>query len=126
MHRSRLFGIFIDTPTGEAQAAADFWSAAFGVPARPVPGEEEFITLHDAFPKLAVDVQAVGAAARYHVDIESDDVHAEVDRLIGAGAVVETDHGGHVTLRAPGGHLFCVVPVQSDPPLFDAEARSWP
>ena len=126
MHRSRLFGIFIDTPAADAPAAAAFWSAAFGVPARPVPGEEEFITLHEPFPGLAVDVQSVGAPARYHVDFESDDVRAEVDRLVAAGAEVETDHGGHVTLRAPGGHLFCVVPVQSEQALFDADARTWP
>ena len=124
MHRSRLFGIFIDTPTGEAQAAADFWSAALGASAAPVPGEEEFLALHDPFPGLAIDVQAVDAAPRYHVDIETDDVAAEVARLTGLGAVVEVDHGGHRTLRAPGGHLFCVVPVQRS--IFDAQARTWP
>ena len=124
MHRSRLYGIFIDTPTAEAQAAAGFWSAALGAPAAPVPGEEEFISLHEAFPDLAVDVQAVGAAPRYHLDIETDDVAAETARLTALGALVEVDNGGHRVLRAPGGHLFCVVPVQST--IFDTSARTWP
>ncbi|WP_229076461.1 VOC family protein [Actinoplanes sp. DH11] len=126
MHRSRLFGIFIDTPQGEAGAAAAFWSAALGTTATPVPGEEEFIALRDAFPGLAVDVQAVDDTPRYHVDIETDDVAAEAARLTALGAVVEVDNGGHRTLRAPGGHLFCVVPVQSEGDLFDRTARTWP
>ncbi|MBG0567406.1 VOC family protein [Actinoplanes aureus] len=126
MHRSRVFGLFIDTPLAEADAAARFWSAALGAPARPVPGEEEFVTLHDAVPGLSVDVQAIDGAARYHLDIETDDVPAERARLIGLGAVVEVDNDGFTTLRAPGGHLVCVVPVQSDQALFDADHNTWP
>ncbi|WP_430784398.1 VOC family protein [Actinoplanes sp. G11-F43] len=125
MHRSRLFGLFIDTPAADTPAAATFWAGAFGTTAQPVPGEEAFIALHDAFPGLAVDVQSVDDAPRYHLDIETDDVRAETDRLLGLGAELVADHGGHKTLRAPGGHLLCVVPVQSDPHLFDSSARSW-
>ncbi|HWS36528.1 MAG TPA: VOC family protein [Actinoplanes sp.] len=126
MHRSRLFGLFIDTPAADTPAAAEFWAGAFGTTAQPVPGEEEFIALHEAFPGLAVDVQSVNDAPRYHLDIESDDVEAETARLLGLGAVLVADHGGHKTLRAPGGHLLCVVPIQSDQQLFDSSARSWP
>jgi len=28
-------------------------------------------------------------------------------------------------LRAPGGHLMCVLPVHSDPDVFNAQARAW-
>lgn len=126
MHRSRLYGLFIDTPAADAAAAAGFWSAAFGTAREAVPGEEEFVTLDGAFPGLAIDVQAVDDAPRYHLDIETDDVAAEAARLIGLGAVVDADHGGHKTLRAPGGHLLCVVPVQSEGTLFETEARTWP
>lgn len=28
-------------------------------------------------------------------------------------------------LRAPGGHLLCVIPVASDPELFAATATRW-
>ncbi|MBB3094918.1 hypothetical protein FHR83_002581 [Actinoplanes campanulatus] len=125
MHRSRLFGIFMDTPADQAPAAAAFWGGVFGVAAQPVPGEEEFTALAGAFPGLAVDVQAIGGEPRYHVDIETDDVPAETARLTGLGATMVADHGGHKTLRGPGGHLLCVVPVQSPPGLFDAEARTW-
>ena len=126
MHRSRLFGIFIDTPSAETPAAASFWAGAFGATATPVPGEEEFIALVGALPGLAVDVQSVDDAPRYHVDMETDDVPAETARLLALGATVVADHGGHKTLRAPGGHLLCVVPVQSDQRLFETTARTWP
>jgi hypothetical protein len=126
MHRSRLYGLFIDTPTAEADAAAGFWSAALGTTAGPVPGEEQFIGLAGAFPGLTVDVQAVDDAPRYHVDIETDDVDAETARLTSLGAVEVARWLDCHTLRAPGGHLLCVVPVHSDPEFFTANARSWP
>ncbi|HET6532371.1 MAG TPA: VOC family protein [Actinoplanes sp.] len=125
MHRSRLYGLFIDTPESEAPAAAEFWSAALGVPARPVPGEEQFIALRDAHPMLTVDVQAVDDAPRYHVDIETDDVAAETARLTGLGAVEVARWLDCHILRAPGGHLLCVVPVHTDPEFFAAHARTW-
>src|SRR3954463_15108298 len=105
MHHSRLFGLFMDTPVAEAPAAVAFWSAALGARAEPVPGEEEFTTLAGAHPGFNLDVQAVDDAPRYHVDIETDDVDAEVARLTAAGAVEVTRRSGFLTLRAPGGHL---------------------
>jgi hypothetical protein len=125
MHRSRLYGLFIDTPTGQAPAAVAFWASALGATPQQIPGEPEFTTLAGAVPGLAVDVQAIGDAPRYHLDIEADDVDAEIARLLALGAVVETPHDGFSVLRAPGGHLVCVVPVQSDPALFAAQAHVW-
>ncbi len=126
MHRSRLVGFLIDTPAAQADAAADFWSAALGVPARPVPGEEQFTVLHGAVPGLFAVIQAVDDAPRYHLDIETDDLAAEVARLTALGAEpVSSGQDAH-TLRAPGGHLLCVVPVHSDPETFANSARTWP
>ncbi|PRY33577.1 VOC family protein [Pseudosporangium ferrugineum] len=124
MHRSRLYGLFIDTP--DADDAAAFWSAALGVPAVPEPHEEQFIMLHGALPKLVAGVQRVDDTPRYHVDIETDDVDAETARLTALGAVEVNRWQGCRILRAPGGHLLCVIPVHSDPALFDAEARGFP
>jgi Glyoxalase-like domain len=126
MHRSRLVGILIDTPAAHVAAATDFWSAALGVPAHPAPGEEQYTVLDNAVPGLLTVIQAVDDAPRYHVDIETDDLAAEVARLTALGAEpVATWQEAH-TLRAPGGHLFCVVPVHSDPDTFAAGARTWP
>jgi hypothetical protein len=126
VHRSRLFGIFIDTPVTEAGSAANFWSAALGVPARSVAGEEQFTALDGAVPGLTIDIQAVDDAPRYHVDIETDDVAAEVARLTALGATLVSRWLECHTLRAPGGHLLCVVPIHSDPETFQRLARTWP
>lgn len=126
MHRSRLYGLFIDTPAGAAPAAAAFWSGALGKPATPEPGEEHFVMLAEAFPRLAMGVQAVDDAPRYHVDIETDDVPAETARLTALGAVEVSRWLECQVLRAPGGHLLCVIPVHSDPEVFAAQATGWP
>jgi hypothetical protein len=126
MHRSRLYGLFVDTPAPEAPAAAAFWSAALGVPAVPEPHEEQFIMLRKALPALTMGVQAVDDAPRYHVDIETDDHEAEAARLTALGAVEINRWLDCHIMRAPGGHLLCVVPVHSDPELFSAYATVWP
>ncbi len=126
MHRSRLFGIFIDTPTAQAGPAAAFWSAALGARARPVAGEEQFTALDGALPGLLLDIQTIDGEPRYHVDIETDDVAAEVARLTALGAEPVSRWLECHTLRAPGGHLLCVVPVHSDPETFEKLARAWP
>jgi hypothetical protein len=125
VHRSRLYGIFIDTPADVAPASVAFWSAALGAPARVVAGEEQFTMLAGALPDLVAGVQAVDDAARYHVDIETDDVDAEVARLVGLGAVEVARWLDCHVLRAPGGHLLCVIPVHSDPETFARHARVW-
>jgi hypothetical protein len=125
MHRSRLSTVLVDAPVDQAPASAAFWSAALGVPASSPPGEPQFHTLEDAVPDLVLAVQSVDDAARYHVDVETDDVAAEVRRLAALGAVeVSTWQGCH-TLRAPGGHLLCVIPVHSDPATFARLAHTW-
>ena len=126
VHRSRLYGLFIDTPTAEAPSAAAFWSAALGTPARPEPGEEQFTMLREAFPGLAIGVQSVEDAPRYHVDIETDDHEAEAARLVGLGAVEINRWLDCHILRAPGGHILCVIPVHSDASLFAEQATVWP
>lgn len=125
MHRSRLSTLLIDTPANEAAASAAFWSAALGVPSQNPPGEPQFHTLQDCVPDLVVSVQSVHDAARYHVDIETDDVAAEVQRLVELGAVKVSSWQGCHTLEVPGGHLLCVIPLHSDPATFARLAQTW-
>ena len=124
-HRSRLSTILIDAPANEAAASAVFWSEALGVPARPVPDEEQFTSLPGALPDLTLAVQAVDDQARYHIDIETDDVEAETARLLALGAVEVNRWLECRILRAPGGHLLCVIPLHSDPAVFERLSRSW-
>ncbi|MEV0389795.1 VOC family protein [Nonomuraea sp. NPDC050643] len=127
MHRSRVYAVLIDTPAAEAGAAAAFWAGALGATARPLEGEEQFISLHGAMaggPLVAV--QSVDDAPRYHLDFETDDVEAETDRLLALGATEVSRWMECRVLRAPGGHLMCVLPVESAKEVFEAEAKTWP
>lgn len=125
MHRSRLSTLLIDVPAAEVPAAAGFWSAALGVPAAPVPDEEQFTSLPGVLAGLVVAVQAVDAPARYHLDLETDDVEAETRRLLDLGAVQVGRWLDCHVLRAPGGHLLCVIPQHSDDEEFHRHAHVW-
>lgn len=126
MHRSRLSTLLIDTPAAEARQSVAFWTAALGTTSESPPGEPQFHSLAAAVPGLVTAVQSIDdGAARYHVDIETDDVAAEVARLTGLGAVEVGSWQGCHTLRVPGGHLLCVIPVHSDPAEFAARATVW-
>ena len=126
MHQSRVYALLIDTPEADAAPAAAFWSAALGAAARPVPQEPQFTRLDQALPGLVTAVQAVDDAPRYHLDIETDNVEAETARLLALGAVQVSQWLDCHVLRAPGGHLVCVIPVHSDPGAFKAQAATWP
>ena len=126
MHKSRLGGFIIDCNTSDLDAAAAFWSAALGMPERRLTGpeNEHYIGLDDPLERLHVEVQQVEHPSRVHLDIETDDVEAEVRRLEGLGAKrVRQVHSWWV-LEAPTGQRFCVVRAASD--SFTREARSWP
>jgi hypothetical protein len=125
MHRSRFSTLLIDVSRDEVPAATTFWSSALGVPAKPVPGEEQFTSLPGAFPGLVTAIQSVDDEPRFHIDIETDDLDAETDRLLGLGAVEVSRWLDCRTLRAPGGHLLCVIPVHSDPAEFRRLATVW-
>ncbi len=126
MHRSRLSTLLIDAPSSEAARSATFWSAALGAPRESTPDEPQFVSLVGAIPGLVTAIQSVDDDPRYHLDIETDDVAAEVSRLQALGAVAESSWLDCHTLRAPGGHLVCVIGVHSDPDRFLASARVWP
>jgi hypothetical protein len=125
MHRSRLSTILIDAPAETAAAVAAFWSAALGVPAKQLPDEPQFISLRGALPGLNLAVQAVDDQARFHVDFETDDLDAETARLIALGAVEVNRWLDCRILRAPGGHLLCVIPLHSDPTEFERLSQIW-
>lgn len=126
MHRSKLCGFIIDCRTDDLEAAAGFWSAALGMPQRRLTGAENvgYVGLDDPRGRLHVEVQQVEHQSRVHLDIESDDVEAEVRRLEALGATrVRQVHDWWV-LEAPTGQRFCVVRAQSA--NFAGEAHDWP
>jgi len=124
VHRSRISTVLIDTP--EAERSAAFWSAALNAPRKPVAGEEQFTVLEGALPGLVTVVQRIDEGApRIHVDMETDDLDAETERLKALGAEEVSRWLECRTLRAPGGHIVCVIPVHSDRDEFEAAANVW-
>lgn len=114
--------IVIDAPSEFVEDATAFWAQALGASAAPLKDYTEFIALVDPAARCVVGVQDVGAdGPRYHVDIEADDVEAEVSRLVRLGATEVARHRSWVVLRDPLGLLLCVVPP--DTPDFADRAR---
>ena len=125
MHKSRLAGFIIDCKTDDVRSAATFWSGALGMEINSLPGEEgqKYVQLIDPGDRLHVEVQSVSHPSRVHLDIESDDIDAEVRRLEALGAKrIQQVHTWWV-MEAPTGQRFCVVRVQSD--SFKNQAHEW-
>ena len=128
MHRSRLAAIGIDCPTATALASARFWRGALTPDGGPVDGFD------DADPYVEVGscrgaevfVQRIGPddLPRVHLDIETDDVAAEVARLEALGAERVEQVSTWWVLQDPAGQRFCVVrPQVAD---FPGDAATWP
>lgn len=108
MHRSRLAGFIIDCRDTAAHDAARFWSAALGM-ASLGPDGEAYERLDATARDLVVEVQRVDHDSRVHVDIETDDVDAEVARLEALGARRVENVQSWCVMQAPTGQRFCVV-----------------
>jgi predicted enzyme related to lactoylglutathione lyase len=114
MHRSRINGLLIDCKTDDIDAAARFWADALG---RPIdlkhPGSRgNNRMLETPSDELSVQVQRVDHESHVHIDIETDDIPAEVARLEKLGAKVDERKQRWVIMRAPTGQRFCIVRVQ--------------
>ena len=124
MHKSRLAGFIIDCQTEDLDRAAEFWAAALGLPIRPAAESgDAYRTLETTGDEVHVEVQRVGHPSRVHIDIEADDIEAEVRRLEALGARRITQVRTWVVLEAPTGQRFCVVRVQR--PDFAKNANRW-
>jgi predicted enzyme related to lactoylglutathione lyase len=127
MHRSRLAAFILDCRTDDLDRAAAFWSAALGMPLfRPPPGagEGSYRQLETGDDGLKIEVQRVDHPSRAHLDIETDDIEAEVCRLEGLGAKRVEQFPRWWVMEAPTGQRFCVVRPQN--PGFERKAKSWP
>ena len=113
-HRSRMCAVLFDVEGKVFDDVTKFWAAALQRDVRRdssgryagLPGDLDVI-IQNANP----------GREGMHIDIETDDVDAEVARLEALGAVRREFVDTWWVLVAPGGQPFCVVPVQS---------RNWP
>ena len=125
MHRSRLCALLIDCKTADIDAAARFWSQALG---RAVDLDHEgsrgnYRMLETPPDEPIVQLQRVEHESRVHIDIESDDIPAEVARLENLGAKVVNRLERWVVMEAPTGQRFCIVPAFRE--NFLKEANIW-
>ena len=120
MHHSRLCALLIDCRTPDIDQAAEFWAAALG---RAVDREHPGTRGNYRMLETPPDEPIVQHESRVHVDIETDDIPAEVSRLEALGAQVVNRLERWVVMQAPTGHRFCVVRVQR--PGFPKNATRW-
>jgi Glyoxalase-like domain len=126
MHRSRLAGLIIDCKTDKddgLSAAAGFWSQALGLPARG-KGGDNYVVLDGSAHGMAIEVQSVEHPSRVHLDIEADDVEAEVARLERLGARRVEQISTWWVMEAPTGQRFCVIRAKT-PLEGRAGTSSW-
>ena len=125
MHRSRLCAVLIDCRTSDLDAAARFWGEALGRAVDPdhPSSRGNYRMLATPPDEPIVEIQRVDHPSRVHLDIESDDITAEVVRLTKLGATVVDRLERWVVMDAPTGQRFCVVRVQR--PGFPKNANCW-
>ncbi|HEY2341194.1 MAG TPA: VOC family protein [Steroidobacteraceae bacterium] len=125
MHKSRLGALVLDCQTEAVDEAAQFWSRALGWRAVPLAtaDDSKYRRLEAPEGEIEVLVQAVSHPSRAHVDIEADDIEAEVVRLEALGARRVAQVKRWWVMKAPTGQRFCVVRPQR--PDFAAKANTW-
>ncbi len=113
-HKSRVCAVLFDVEKDSYHAAVTFWAGALGREAKFDP-EERYTELSGELDYLIQNIEP--GREGMHIDIETDNVEAEVARLESLGAQKREKVKGWWVMVAPGGHPFCVVPVQS---------KTWP
>src|SRR5215475_2920771 len=125
MHSSRLCAVLIDCNVADVDAAARFWARALGrdVDAAHPGTRGNYVMLETPPDEPIVQIQRVEHESRVHIDIETDDIPAEVRRLEALGATVVNRLERWIVMQAPTGQRFCVVRVQR--PGFPTNANRW-
>lgn len=126
MHHSRIGVVLIDHPAPDWERGLAFWAGVQGVEPEQPDDDAEYRSI-GRIGSLNLESQRVGAGTpvRVHLDVETDDVAAEVARVVALGARVLTEHPAYTVLEDPAGLVFCVVPVQTGE-AFDVDALTWP
>lgn len=133
MTRNLLNTINIDVPACDAEATVAFWSAALGATPLETRMPQYTILQHAADPNRLVIQTIEEGRAGVHFDVHTDDLDAEIDRLVGLGATLVDaqwkDHPGRwVVMRDPAGNEFCLVdgsnPLRGAKVLEDFDQRA--
>jgi hypothetical protein len=127
MHHSRLSTFVLDCKVEDIEAAAEFWSQALGRPVLPPePADLNYRQFATSDDEPLLLVQKVDHDSRIHLDIETDDMEAEVARLEQLGARRIKFVKRWWLMQAPTGQVFCVLNPQRGPLADQANAKRWP
>lgn len=121
MHKSRLATVIVDCNTNNLSREAEFWGSALGSSAGK--SDARYIWLNGKEDEVQVILQKVDHASRVHIDIETDNIDAEVKRLETLGASIVERMEKWVVMEAPSKHRFCVI--KQTRPDFDKNANIW-
>jgi predicted enzyme related to lactoylglutathione lyase len=132
MHRSRIAHFVIDV--ADLDQGVSFWSAALGAAEEPVNPASRHVYRRLLLPDAPVRIllqqtaDAKRGKERMHVDLETDDIEAEVQRLEALGAA-RWDHQAargydFWVMRDPWDNEFCVLQVGY--PELLAQRDPWP
>ena len=108
-HKSRLGTVIFDCNTDNLAQEAEFWSAALGAETPRHDNEGRYIRLRADSTDPLVILQKVDHPSWIHIDIETDDIEAEVKRLQDLGAVVVEKMDRWTVMEAPSKHRFCII-----------------
>lgn len=124
-HHSRLSNLVIDCKVDDLAEAAEFWSRALGkkIASPDQDGDGKYAELETAADEPQILLQKVGHESRVHLDIETDDLEAEVARLEALGARRVEFRQRWWVMEAPTGHRFCIVNRQRD--AFGPHLNTW-
>jgi Glyoxalase-like domain len=117
MHRSRLCHFVIDV--SDLDGGVSFWSRALNAVEEPLPPRSSHIYRRLRLPDSDIRVLLQNTSdtkvskERMHLDLETDDIEAEVQRLEALGAT-RWDHQQERgydfwVLKDPWGNEFCVL-----------------
>lgn len=114
MHHSRLCAFVLDCKVDDLKGATKFWSRALGhaVASADEDGDGKYAQLKTDTDEPILILQRVDHEPRIHLDIETDDIDAEVARLEALGATRVAFVKRWWVMQAPTGHRFCVVRKQ--------------
>ncbi|UWX04267.1 VOC family protein [Pseudoxanthomonas sp. NC8] len=115
----------MDCKVEDLADATTFWSKALGKPVASIDqdGDGKYAELATAADEPMILLQKVDHDARVHLDIETDDIEAEVARLEKLGAKKIAFVKRWWVMEAPSGHRFCVVRPQRQP--FGPHTNRW-
>ncbi len=123
MHKSRLGTVIVDCQTDDLGREAEFWAAALGGRVEQPDATQRYIDVRGDPADPHIILQKVEHPSRIHIDIETDEIVAEVKRLEALGASVVEIMERWTVMEAPSKHRFCIIGVRRDG--FDDDANVW-